>query len=716
MKSDKKPILTIGMIVKNEIRCIERCLKSLQPLRDAVPSELIIADTGSDDGTRDVAERYADEVFDFEWVNDFSAARNAVLDRANGEWYFSVDADEWLDEDCSALIRLFMEPEKREHFNVASLTVRNYQTEDRQSTAYSDFIAIRLFKLFPGVRYTGAIHEMPIYPPSVECFCMRDAVLHHDGYVLSLFKDKGKSERNMAPLREKLKNDPKNVFVLQQCLESCIDESERLRYIRSGIQGVEEKWENWQVSGPTVYCYAVSLAMQQHLPEFWEWVEQAKERFPNSIFVRAAVNFIAFLTSYQEEKDYAKSIPYGEAYLKAAEDYQANRFDQTELFHSPPAFLSLFYEQILRGQLADAYYEEKNYPAALAMARTLDVSKLDDQQISALFYTFLNLHTQSELNLIGAFEAFWTQLSSPVPDQKRANQRVKLVTQSAMRAFSRKFQENEEKEGLSRHAYTLFLPLKTRCDLGIAAALVETEPVQEMDRLLEQVSDWETFPPHALAYALENGAAFPVPGKPLPLDRLDLIAARLAQIEDDFLQELGIHIAVPDDLGDLNWARALLLAAIQSCEWKNPSRDLMLARRFAELERVFLSRCYTPEMLDGEGLLLLPPLHRFGACLVRAFDALDRGDRVEYIRLIREGLILCESMKPMAEFLHDQAETMNAEPPAELLALAEQVKKLLAGYPADSPAVEAIKASPAYKQVAYLIEESPAVNPKYPLS
>ena len=51
-----------------------------------------------------------------------------------------------------------------------------------------------------------------------------------------------------------------------------------------------------------------------------------------------------------------------------------------------------------------------------------------------------------------------------------------------------------------------------------------------------------------------------------------------------------------------------------------------------------------------------------------------------------------------------------------VLGVAEQVKKLLASYPADSPVIETIKASPEYKQVAYLIEETPAVNPKYPLS
>ena len=105
-----KPVLTIGMIVKNEIRCLERCLKALQPLRDALPCELIIADTGSDDGTREIAEKYADLVFDFPWINDFSAARNSVMDRASGEWYISVDADEYLDEDCSELVEYLKNP------------------------------------------------------------------------------------------------------------------------------------------------------------------------------------------------------------------------------------------------------------------------------------------------------------------------------------------------------------------------------------------------------------------------------------------------------------------------------------------------------------------------------------------------------------------------------------------------------------------------------
>ena len=78
----KRPVLSIGMIVKNEEKKLEKCLRALQPLRDAVDCELVIADTGSKDSTREIAAIYADVLLDVELENDFSAARNAVMDAA----------------------------------------------------------------------------------------------------------------------------------------------------------------------------------------------------------------------------------------------------------------------------------------------------------------------------------------------------------------------------------------------------------------------------------------------------------------------------------------------------------------------------------------------------------------------------------------------------------------------------------------------------------
>ncbi len=82
------------MIVKNEERVLARCLDSLQGIYD----ELVIVDTGSTDSTKEIAAHYTDKIYDFEWVFDFSAARNFAFSKATCDYIYSVDADEVLDD------------------------------------------------------------------------------------------------------------------------------------------------------------------------------------------------------------------------------------------------------------------------------------------------------------------------------------------------------------------------------------------------------------------------------------------------------------------------------------------------------------------------------------------------------------------------------------------------------------------------------------------
>lgn len=86
--------ISLCMIVKNEEAVLARCLDSVAGLMD----EIIIVDTGSQDGTKQAAARYTDRIYDFEWTEDFSAARNFAFSRATKEYIYSADADEVLDE------------------------------------------------------------------------------------------------------------------------------------------------------------------------------------------------------------------------------------------------------------------------------------------------------------------------------------------------------------------------------------------------------------------------------------------------------------------------------------------------------------------------------------------------------------------------------------------------------------------------------------------
>ncbi len=85
---------SLCMIVKNEENILKRCLDPIAELMD----EIIIVDTGSTDRTKEIAREYTDKIYDYEWDDDFSAARNFAFSFATCDYIYSADADEVLDE------------------------------------------------------------------------------------------------------------------------------------------------------------------------------------------------------------------------------------------------------------------------------------------------------------------------------------------------------------------------------------------------------------------------------------------------------------------------------------------------------------------------------------------------------------------------------------------------------------------------------------------
>ncbi len=89
-RSGRPLAVSLTMIVRDEEKSLPRCLASVRGLFD----EIIIVDTGSTDRTKDIARWFGAKVFDFEWIDDFAAARNAALDHATGDYAFWLDADD----------------------------------------------------------------------------------------------------------------------------------------------------------------------------------------------------------------------------------------------------------------------------------------------------------------------------------------------------------------------------------------------------------------------------------------------------------------------------------------------------------------------------------------------------------------------------------------------------------------------------------------------
>lgn len=704
MMSTKKPVLSIGIIFKNEIRCLERCLKSLQPLREAVPCELVMADTGSTDGSREIAAKYADILFDFPWIDDFAAARNAVLDRCSGDWCLSIDADEWLDGEFSQLTDFLSTPHKWPKYNLAAVTVRNYTSKALEEGQYSDFLAARMARMDTGARYQGAIHER--WTVSGGTLGMDKAILHHDGYVGLHDSEKGKAKmaRNMALLEEKLAKDPDNLMTLMQCVESTTG-AEQENYLHRAVAAVLDKRPGWKELGASILRYDVDEANKRKLPELADRIERAKELFPDSPFVTIDIAFVEFYNLAEHQKAYAQAIPVGEGYLAALADYRTGGRAMAATIYNTLDLAAPAQEHVARILLANAYFEEKQYEKAQGMLRTLDGSSLSRDCVRNYVGVLLNLHAQGGLDMSEDLARFWVQTVKPTPTPERARERRDVLITSAARVFPLAYREGEQALGY-RHAYTCFLGLEGETGFGVAAQVLETEDAAEMARAMAALTDWTEFPIHALIHALQHGMAFPLPDKPLNMEEMDALAGRLALVEDRIFP-LAVESVGASSPQEVCWARSLLLAAVRRFGWKGTELDevqgMMLARAFASVEGKFLRLCYAPGALGPENIFLLPPLHRFGYYCAQAFEALDTGDAAGYVRLLRKGLAACEGVKDMVEFLMDHTPQIQ-DSSTELKALAEQIRTVLSRFSPDDPAVAALKQSEAYQRVAYLIE------------
>lgn len=86
--------VSLCMIVKNEEEVLDRCLQSVKHIVD----EIIIVDTGSTDDTKEIAKKFDAKIYDFEWCNDFSKARNYSFSLASKDYILWLDADDIIEE------------------------------------------------------------------------------------------------------------------------------------------------------------------------------------------------------------------------------------------------------------------------------------------------------------------------------------------------------------------------------------------------------------------------------------------------------------------------------------------------------------------------------------------------------------------------------------------------------------------------------------------
>lgn len=143
---------SLCMIVKNEEAVLERCLKSTGDLFD----EIIIIDTGSADGTKRSAQKFTGHIYDYEWNDDFSAARNFAFSKATGDYIMWLDADDIIPPGSLHILRdLKSQPMKSDVYMLP------YHTAfDETGTPLFYFYRERIIRNCKLCFWRGRVHEV----------------------------------------------------------------------------------------------------------------------------------------------------------------------------------------------------------------------------------------------------------------------------------------------------------------------------------------------------------------------------------------------------------------------------------------------------------------------------------------------------------------------------------------------------------------------------
>jgi len=226
-KSNSDIILSVGMIVKNEEKGLNKCLTALKRLLDAVPSELIIVDTGSADKTVEIAKRFTSHVHHFDWVGSFSAARNVSLEHSRGEWFMYIDADDILDNDISEMVEFFNDERERRRYNSATYMTQDYTVPD--GSEWIKFTQFRIVKRFPGLKFVHTIHEefsdMPHPQKNFKTFA------HHWGYAFESEEAReAKRQRNLTALNKELGKNPGDLRIAAHIWQELFDEEKAAHF------------------------------------------------------------------------------------------------------------------------------------------------------------------------------------------------------------------------------------------------------------------------------------------------------------------------------------------------------------------------------------------------------------------------------------------------------------------------------------------------------
>ncbi len=250
--------LSVCIIAKNEEKYLRKCLEALSRL----DCEIVLADTGSSDGTMVIASEFTENVFSIPWTDDFAAARNAAAEKAAHDRILFVDCDEFLtDADLPALEKVLQEHPD----DAGMITILNPFRTYGEEKIHHEHVA----RLYDRRRFLwqGRIHEniVPRDPEHPIRYVDVPLTFYHAGYQDEQVLKK-KAARNLELLLSQFEEegpDPYLYFQIGQCYTAMGEPAQAAENYEAGLSMEVDPRLAYVKDMLDAYGYAL-LDLKQH--------------------------------------------------------------------------------------------------------------------------------------------------------------------------------------------------------------------------------------------------------------------------------------------------------------------------------------------------------------------------------------------------------------------------------------------------------------------
>lgn len=343
--------ISLCIITKNEAENLDRCLGCVKDY----PFEIVVVDTGSTDNSPEIARKYTEHVYSFEWINDFAAARNFSISKATNDWILVLDTDEFVSElDLEGLYRFTREhPEGVGRLLRSSDDIVNSTIVDRVER----FFNRRLY------HYERPIHEQvkPIDDTRMIYYPIPLSVIHK-GYVGTREDMAKKARRNLDILLASEKDYPDSYtyFQIGQSYYSLSDWNNACIYYEKGLSfDLNPQWEYVQMM---IVNYGYSLMHAGRLETAIALCEELYSQFDSYADFVFLMGYL-----YMKSGNYMKSAL---NFIKATslKDFKVEGTNSFLAYYH----LGVVYEMIGNQEMALMFYEKcGNYSRATERIKKL---------------------------------------------------------------------------------------------------------------------------------------------------------------------------------------------------------------------------------------------------------------------------------------------------------------------------------------------------------